>query len=122
MYELSKSGNWWLPGKQEKQFHGELNFSRTEGGTLLIFDSFDKLWDFPRDIQDFLLLGNLTDENKTTKVSVIISLIPNRQENGSSVTVILKPKYVFLGIHIEDKNHIEFDKVFLSFSNLWRRN
>jgi hypothetical protein len=40
--DISKSGNWWLPGKQEKQFHGELNFSKTEGGTLLLSDTFDK--------------------------------------------------------------------------------
>ena len=120
--EKFAKGKWWFPGKQERQFYGELKFSQSEDDALLLSDTIDRLWDFPRDKQDFLLLGNLTDDNKTLNVSVIISLMTRYQEKidseGSNVTVNLKPRFVFLGIHIEDPNHIEFDKVFLNFSNI----
>ena len=121
--DISKSGHWWFPGKQEKQFHGELNFNPTEGGTLLLSDTLDKLYDFPTKNEDFILLGDLTEEGKdeTSKVSVLISLMTNHQEKTSksenSVKLVLRLKYIFLGIHIENKN-IEFEKIAISYSNL----
>jgi ApeA N-terminal domain 1 len=72
----TKKGNWWLPDQKEKQFHGELNFNQTEGGTLILSDTLDKLYDFPTRNEEFIILGNLTEDtgndSKPTKVSVII--------------------------------------------------
>lgn len=65
----------------------------------------------------------MTEERKdeTTKVSVLISLMTSRQEknspNESSVKIVLLLKYIFLGVHVEDKN-IELEKIVVSYSNL----
>ena len=121
-----KSGKWWLPGKQEKQFYGELNFSITEGGTLLLSDAFDNLWDFPIKNEDFILVGNLTetekDESKQSKeISVWVGLVTSSQQritvSENSMKIVLRLKYIFLGVHIADKN-IKFDKITISYSNL----
>ena len=121
MNDFSSSGNWWLPRKQEKQIYGELNFSQTVGGTLFLSDAYEKLWDFPRDKQDFLLLGDLIAEGKSTKVSVIISLITDHKTKSSpkktTIDIVLKVKYIFLEVHVED-NNIEFEKIAVSYSNL----
>jgi hypothetical protein len=119
---LAKSGNWWIPCRQEKQFHGELNFNQTEGGTLLLSDTLDKLYDFPIRNEDFIMVGDLTEEGKdeTTKVSVLISLMTSHQEknspNENSIKIVLLLKYIFLGVHV-DKN-IELEKIVVSYSNL----
>lgn len=121
--DLSKIGNWWLPGKQEKQFYGELSFNQSEGGTLLLLDTLDKLYDFPTRNEDFIIQSDLKNEAKdeTTKVSVLIRFMTNHQENnglsGSSVKIVLLLKYIFLGVHVEDKN-IELKKIVVSYSNL----
>ena len=125
MYDFSKLGKWWLPGREEKQFYGELNFSRTEGGTLVLSDTFDKLYDFPKH-EDFILLGDLTEEEKdegkqSTKVSVWIGLVAYRQQrtttSENSIKIMLMLKYILLGVHVEDK-HIKFEKIAISYSNL----
>jgi hypothetical protein len=110
-YDISKSGNWWFPGKQEKQFHGELKFNQAEGGTLFLSDTLDKLSDFPTKNEDFILLGDLAENGKDktpTKVSVLISLMTNHQEktglSENSAKIVLRLKYVFLEVHIENKD------------------
>jgi hypothetical protein len=126
MQKLSKSGNWWLPGKQEKQFHGQIVFNQIEGGTLTLSDTLDKLYDFPTKKEDFIILGNLTEERNgetksSTDVSALISLVTNFQEKISptenSVKVVLRLKYIFLGVHIKDKD-TEFQRIVISYSNL----
>jgi len=123
---LAKSGNWWLPDRQEKQFYGELSFNQSDGGTLILSDTLDKLYDFPTRNEDFIILGNFTEELKNdtksfTKVAAVISLMTSQQEKigqiENSVKIVLRLKYIFLGIHIEDKN-IKFEKIAVSYSNL----
>ena len=112
MYNLSKSGKWWLPGKEEKQFYGELKFCQSEGGTLLLSDIMDKLYDFPVKNEDFILVGDLAeaekDESKQyTKVSVWVGLVTSSQQrttdSENSMKIVLRWKYIFLGVHVEVK-------------------
>jgi hypothetical protein len=83
--------------KQEKQFHGELEFNQTEGGTLLLTDSFDNLWDFPLYNQDFLLLGDLTQVSITSKAgSTLYSFLRSNTKSLVSFFAICSAREVFL--------------------------
>lgn len=78
---MAKSGNWWLPDRQEKQFYGELSFNQSDGGTLILSDTLDKLYDFPTRNEDFIILGNFTEELKNEVKTidsklVMLSLLP----------------------------------------------
>lgn len=123
---LTQKGKWWFPGKSENKFDGEIKFSQSGSGTLILIDTMDKLFNFPRDMNDFLLMGELEDDLQyagSKKISVLISYVSNYREKyamvygTSRVYIELRVKYIFLGIHLQNKD-IEFDRVILSFSNV----
>jgi hypothetical protein len=122
---LSESGKWWIPGKDTKKFYGELEFNQEGGGTLVLSDIFDNLYDFPRNATDFILLGELNrkrnDGIEITKASLLVDYVSKYQESSDAnqyyVKIVVRLKYIVLGINIEDKD-LQFDKIVLAFSNV----
>lgn len=125
LQELSTEGKWWFPGNENNKFFGKLEYNHLRGGMLFLSDTFDKLFNFPRHNEDFVLIGEIIDKENSQankiKVSVLIANVKNVRQNinveQNTVEVQSDVKYIFLGIHLKD-DRLEFNKVSFSYSNL----
>jgi hypothetical protein len=117
MEALKLDGIWWIPGQENVQVAGTMEFQPSGKSVLTLIGAFSDLESFDLDIPKFDIINGLTvDGRKVTLYDC------HRSSARLSFPGVMSEEYhvsiVLLGHHFQSKEDVVFDRINVSFTNL----
>ena len=107
-------GQWWLPEKPDEPVSGILTYTLQEGASLELLGSFnDSVRGLTETFAPEIVLG-ASDQGLVTLHDCVQTQLTLGTTNSSN----LKVRNVLLGYHFLSEQEINFEKIFVRYSNL----
>lgn len=114
------SGYWWMPNSSNKKEYGTLRFLPTEGTILELMVFFDQNISFEKDesYENYKITEIILGLNSEGKEITLHNCIITRRSQlfGKDITIVtFRVSFVFVGVHFEKKEDIEFKSISVNY-------